>query len=222
MSSHHLRNRRRWRCRVRRKGLAWECWWRLLSVGARRAILPAILAHSRTSLYSIIARTNFLTAFRPRLRSRPWRRVPTAKWQKLVVIMFVDDAVQRTMPNRLSTEAVSMVCSAGTSTRNNECSGRNGILACIRGVCASSASNDGGVVDNNMNNVVGIRLRSGLRRIGVSSGGRRRASSLYLRLRRSAVSVGHGARVKGKRIDGASAETSNSVAVGEREQVTVM
>jgi len=133
---------------VRRKGLARECWSRLLSVEARRVILPAILAHSRTFLGSIIARRGFLIACRPLLHSMPSRRVPTAKRQKLVVNMFVDGAVGRTMPNRLSTEAVSMVCSAGTSTRNNECSGRNGILACIRSVCASSASDGGGVVVN--------------------------------------------------------------------------
>lgn len=34
----------------------------------------------------------------------------------------------RTMPKRFSTEVVSMVCNAGTSTRNNECSGRKGIV----------------------------------------------------------------------------------------------
>ncbi len=71
-----------------------------------------------------------------------------------MVNTFVDGAVRRTMPNRLSTEAVSMVCSAGTSTRNNECSGRNGIFACMTSMCASSASDDGGVVDI-MNNLVG-------------------------------------------------------------------
>lgn len=32
------------------------------------------------------------------------------------------------MPNRFSTLRVSMVCSAGTSTRSSECSGRKGML----------------------------------------------------------------------------------------------
>jgi hypothetical protein len=32
------------------------------------------------------------------------------------------------MPKRFSTLRVSMVCSAGTSTRNSECSGRKGML----------------------------------------------------------------------------------------------
>lgn len=33
------------------------------------------------------------------------------------------------MPNRFSTDVVSMVCRAGTSTRSNECCGRKGIVS---------------------------------------------------------------------------------------------
>jgi hypothetical protein len=36
------------------------------------------------------------------------------------------------MPKRFSTESVSTVASAGTSTRNNECCGRKGILRVVR------------------------------------------------------------------------------------------
>lgn len=38
------------------------------------------------------------------------------------------------MPNRFSTLRVSMVCSAGTSTRSSECSGRKGMLEGVGGV----------------------------------------------------------------------------------------
>ena len=39
--------------------------------------------------------------------------------------------VELTIPKRFSTDVVSMVCSAGTSTRNNECSGRKGMVVCV-------------------------------------------------------------------------------------------
>lgn len=41
---------------------------------------------------------------------------------------IVSSARERTMPKRFSTLEVSMVCSAGTSTRNSECSGRKGMI----------------------------------------------------------------------------------------------
>lgn len=39
------------------------------------------------------------------------------------------------MPNRFSTELVSMVWKAGTSTDSNECSGRKGMVAVDEGEC---------------------------------------------------------------------------------------
>lgn len=45
-----------------------------------------------------------------------------------VKMSVVDPCMRRTMPNKLSTDAVSMVCSAGTSTFSNENSGRNGMV----------------------------------------------------------------------------------------------
>ena len=46
-----------------------------------------------------------------------------------MLIQVVEPAVERTIPKRFSTDEVSIVWSAGTSTRNNECSGRKGMLA---------------------------------------------------------------------------------------------
>jgi hypothetical protein len=51
------------------------------------------------------------------------------------------------MPKRFSTLRVSMVCNAGTSTRNSECSGLKGILvvvvewrgSCLGAVCGETA-----------------------------------------------------------------------------------